>query len=254
MTNTHKHITEVQKATLRRLPLYYAYLEKKWHEGVISISSTAIAISLKLNPIQVRKDLASVASTSVKSKVGFAVRPLLDDLASLLGYNNTTEAIVVGVGKLGTLLLSYGGFEAYGMHLVAGFDTDVTLHTKTIEDKPIFEIAKLPSLVKRLGIQIGVIAVPASEAQKVADLLIASGIKAIWNFAPTIIETPHHIVVRYENLAASLASLSSMLEKATFEASQSINEENSPQTTLPNVKSEGPKSYNPKTKRKETLW
>ncbi len=211
MCNVQKNITKIQKATLSRLPLYYAYLEKKWREGITVISSTTIANSLKLNAIQVRKDLASVASSAGKSKVGFAVRPLLDDMENMLGYNNTDEAIVVGVGKVGTLLLSFDGFSAYGLNIVAGLDQNKELHGTTVNGKKILPMDKLESIVDRLKIRIGIIAVPTPSAQDVADRLVKAGILAIWNFAPHPIETPVNILVKNENLAASLASLSNLL-------------------------------------------
>lgn len=211
MSNDQKNITKIQKATLSRLPLYYAYLEKKWREGITVISSTTIANSLKLNAIQVRKDLASVASSAGKSKVGFAVRPLLDDMENMLGYNNTDEAIVVGVGKVGTLLLSFDGFSAYGLNIVAGLDQNEALHGTTVNGKKILPMEKLESIIGRLKIRIGIIAVPTPSAQEIADRLVKAGIVAIWNFAPHPIETPDNILVKNENLAASLASLSNQL-------------------------------------------
>lgn len=206
-----KKTASVQKATLSRLPLYFSYLVEKQKEGLEYVSSTTIAKSLKFSPIQVRKDLAYVASLAGKPKLGFEVAPLIEDVVSYLGYNNTEEAVLVGVGRLGRTLMSYQGFENYGLSIVAGFDVESNLVGTDFNSKPVFHIDKFRSIVERLRTNIGIITVPPDRAQGVADLMVQSGIKAIWNFAPAHIETPVDVIVRTENLAASLAQLSSKL-------------------------------------------
>ncbi len=195
-------------ASLKRLPLYYNYLKNKSKEGEVYASSTLIANSLNLNPIQVRKDLAFVSSTSGKPRMGFEILPLISDLETFLGYNNVDEAVLVGVGKLGRTLLSYDGFKDYGLDIIAGFDSDENLAGIKINGKPVLPISKLKTVVSRLNVHIGIIAVTKEAAQKVCNLLVDAGIKAIWNFAPTLVEVPKGIIIRNENLAASLAALS----------------------------------------------
>ena len=115
----------------------------------------------------------------------------------------------MGVGALGHVLMQYGGFANYGLGIVAGFDK--TVRDKLIADKPVLPVSKLVSFLRRTHIKIGIIAVPANEAQNAADLLAAGGVKAIWNFAPTTINLPDNILVKNENLAASLAALTAEL-------------------------------------------
>ena len=199
----------ILKSTLSRLPSYYCLIEEYHAEGEEYVSATTIAESLSINPVQVRKDLASICSEPGRPKRGFKVETLLNDLKKYLGYNHYDEAVLVGVGALGHVLMQYGGFANYGLGIVAGFDKVV--HEKKIGDKPILPIEKLVSFLRRTHIKIGIIAVPATEAQGVADLLVAGGIKAIWNFAPTTINLPDHFLVKNENLAASLAALTAEL-------------------------------------------
>ena len=125
------------------------------------------------------------------------------------GYEHYDEAVLVGVGALGHVLMQYGGFANYGLGIVAGFDK--TVRDKSIADKPVLPVSKLVSFLRRTHIKIGIIAVPANEAQNAADLLAAGGVKAIWNFAPTTINLPDNILVKNENLAASLAALTAEL-------------------------------------------
>lgn len=199
----------ILKSTLSRLPSYYCIIEERQALGEEYISATTIAESLSINPVQVRKDIASICSEPGRPKLGFKIGTLLNDLKMYLGYDHYDEAVLVGVGALGHVLMQYGGFANYGLGIVAGFDK--TVRDKLIADKPVLLVSKLVSFLRRTHIKIGIIAVPANEAQNAADLLAAGGVKAIWNFAPTTINLPDNILVKNENLAASLAALTAEL-------------------------------------------
>ncbi len=199
----------ILKSTLSRLPSYYCIIEERQALGEEYISATTIAESLSINPVQVRKDIASICSEPGRPKLGFKIGTLLNDLKMYLGYDHYDEAVLVGVGALGHVLMQYGGFANYGLGIVAGFDK--TVRDKSIADKPVLPVSKLVSFLRRTHIKIGIIAVPANEAQNAADLLAAGGVKAIWNFAPTTINLPDNILVKNENLAASLAALTAEL-------------------------------------------
>lgn len=203
----------IPKSTFSRLPIYYCYLQGKINDGVEFISSSLIASDLSLNAVQVRKDLASVSTVPGRPKRGFRTAKLLSDMKTYLGYDNYDEAVLVGVGGLGSTLLQYPGFGNYGLDIVAGFDANPTLHGKTIGGKNILPMEKFADFVNRLKINIGIVAVPPPQAQEIADLMIASGIKAIWNFAPAHITIPRGVLIKNENLAASLAALSKELTR-----------------------------------------
>ena len=141
-----------------------------------------------------------------------AFRQILDIL-SFLGYNNTTDAVLIGVGQLGKTLLSYPGFENYGLKIVAGFDSNEEICNKSVNGKKILPMNKLRDFLKRTNVHIGVITVPKDAAQGVCNLLVDVGIKAIWNFAPTLLIVPHDVVVKNEDMAASLAVLSNKLKE-----------------------------------------
>lgn len=202
----------IPKSTLSRLPIYYCYLQERLEAGQGFVSSSSIAESLSLNAVQVRKDLASVSTVPGRPKLGFRTEQLLKDMKSYLGYDSYNEAVLVGVGGLGKTLLQYPGFKNYGLDVVAGFDVDENVVGKTIGGKPVYSMARLENLVRRLGVSLGIITVPGAQAQVVADRLVASGIKGIWNFAPAHIDLPAGVIIKNENLAASLAALSSRLE------------------------------------------
>ena len=134
-------------------------------------------------------------------------------IVNFLDYNNTKNAVIVGAGDLGKALLGYGGFTSYGLNIVAAFDNNPALAGTSVKDKPIFAMEKLPRVVENMNVHIGIIATPAHTAQAVADVLVKNGVKAIWNFAPTSLNVDEDIIVQNENMATSLAVLSSKLNE-----------------------------------------
>lgn len=201
---------EISKSVLKRLPGYLAYLKSIPEGGSPYISATSLANSLGMGEVQVRKDLAMV-SDGGRPKIGYLRESLIEDIEQFLGYDNTTDAVLIGAGKLGQALLGYGGFEAYGLNILAAFDVNPTMD-QTEEGKPILHIDKLESFCRSHKVLMGIITVPAQHAQEVCDKLIRCGIKAIWTFASTRLEVPGNILVQYENMATSLAVLSMHLQ------------------------------------------
>ncbi len=201
---------EISKSVLKRLPVYLSYLKCLPQGSAEYISATALANALGMGEVQVRKDLAMV-SDGGRPKIGYHRESLMEDISQFLGYDNTTDAILVGAGKLGQALLAYGGFEEYGLNIVAGFDLNPKTD-KTEEGKPILPMEELESFCYANKILMGIITVPAEQAQQVCDKLIACGIKAVWTFAPVHLDVPEHILVQNENMATSLALLSMHLQ------------------------------------------
>ena len=201
---------EVSKSVLKRLPVYLTYLKGLSDDNFMYISATTLANALGLGEVQVRKDLASV-SDGGKPKVGYQRTKLIDDIEQFLGYDNNTDAVIIGAGKLGQALSDYTGFATYGLHILAAFDVMPSADA-TLSGKPILPMEQLESFCKANKVRMGIITVPASQAQKVCEALIASGIRAIWNFAPTHLDVPDHILVQNEDMATSLAVLSMHLQ------------------------------------------
>ncbi len=201
---------EISKSVLKRLPGYLAYLKSIPEGSSPNISATALANALGMGEVQVRKDLAMV-SDGGRPKIGYLREHLIEDIEQFLGYDNTTDAVLIGAGKLGQALLDYRGFEDYGLNILAAFDTSPQIDC-TDTGKPIVHIDKLESFCRTHKVLMGIITVPASQAQAVCDQLIACGIKAIWNFANAHLEVPANILVQNENMATSLAVLSMHLQ------------------------------------------
>lgn len=196
--------------TLRRLPSYLQFLRRLQATGRDVVSCTHIADDLHLDPTQVRKDLQTTGIVG-KPRVGYYLPALIEAIEGLLGWNNTTEAFLVGVGSLGTALMGYGGFKDSGLEVLAGFDVDPAKVGTTVHGKQVLHVDKLPDLAARMHIHLGIITTPAEYAQDIAQLMVLSGIRGIWNFAPATLEVPEGIILENVTLAASLAVLSSKL-------------------------------------------
>ena len=207
----NKELTNISKATIGRMPSYLRFLKERELAGERTISSTAIAEGLSLNAVQVRKDLAVISSVAGKPKRGFEIADLIAGINRFLGYDNVTDAVLVGAGGLGRALVGYGGFKNYGLNIVAAFDTSPKLIGKSFGGVQVFDAAETSRLVRRLNVLIGIIAVPKEAAQQVADELVEGGVRAIWNFAPANLVLPQGIAVKNEDMAASLAILSKRL-------------------------------------------
>ena len=190
--------------------MYLSYIKGLPEDAPKNISATTIAEALQLNDVQVRKDLASVSSSG-KPKVGYNVKDLIAELEAFLGYNDIDNAVIVAAGSLGKALLNYSGFKAYGLNIIAAFD--LCEEPTEFQGKTVFPIAQLESFCRKVNIHIGIITVPASSAQEICDLLVNSGIRAIWNFAPVHLVVPDGILVQNENMASSLALLSNHLRE-----------------------------------------
>ena len=201
---------EISKSVLKRLPGYLTYLKSLPDGTATYISATALAAALGMGEVQVRKDLAMV-SDGGRPKVGYLREGLIEDIESFLGYDNTTDAVLIGAGKLGQALLGYSGFAAYGLNILAAFDVNVP-EGASASGKPIYDMGQLNSFCRGHKVRMGIITVPAEFSQEVCNELISSGIKAIWNFAPSHLEVPANILVQNENMATSLAVLSMHLQ------------------------------------------
>ena len=205
---------EISKATLARMPLYLHFLQEENSKGAKSISSSVIAQNISVSSVLVRKDLAIVSSQQGRPRLGFAVGRLIVDIEKFLGYNNITDAVLVGAGGLGRAFLGYEGFKSNGLNVVAGFDVNEKLIGTEVAGKRIYALDELGEFVKKHDIRIGIITVPKHAAQEVLNRLVGAGVKAVWNFAPAPLRAPKDIVLKTEDLAASLAMLAGQLYKS----------------------------------------
>ena len=201
----------VPKPTLGRLPMYLNYLKSLPGSDTEHISATMIAKALSLGEVQVRKDLGLVTGTG-RPKTGHVRRELIAKLEEYLSGEWLVPAILAGAGKLGCALMEFDGFKEYGLDIIGAVDSDAEKAGPTECGKWIAHNSELKEICEKYNVRIGVITVPAHAAQEACDMMIACGIRAIWNFAPCALRVPEGIVVQQENLALSLAHIKQMAD------------------------------------------
>lgn len=199
--------------TLRRLPWYLAYVDMLKRSGSATVSSTQISQALSVDPSQIAKDL-SFLDIKGKTRIGYDVRTLADALTDFLGFSSAHAAVIVGVGSLGEALIRDSGLANYGLHIVAGFDCDPAKAGSDICGVPIFPPDEMLRKCAGCGASIGILTVPVDQAQDTADLMVASGIKAIWNFTPYRIRVRDGIVISNTSIYAHLALIYNRLESS----------------------------------------
>jgi redox-sensing transcriptional repressor len=197
--------------------VYLRCLNELEGPGVRSISSKALAEQFHLNAAQIRKDLAYFGEFGVRG-VGYYVGDLKRHLRQILGLDRKLRVAIVGAGNLGLALADYPGFRQEGFEIVALFDNlREKVGQRSRGGVAIYDINDLKKFARRDGISIAVIAVPAPSAQRVLDLIVASGIKAVLNFSPGTLQVPPDIKLKSVDLTVSLESLSFYLARGDAE-------------------------------------
>ena len=198
--------TSVPKAVIARLSLYSRELQHLIEQGHDTINSTQLGKRLGVTDAQVRKDLAYFGQFGYPG-IGYRCSELVSQLQRILGTTQSWGVALVGVGNLGHALLRYRGFGKHGFDIVAAFDVDPQIVGQRIESIDICHLDRLADVIAQQGVRIAILAVPAAEAQEVAEKLAAAGIVGILNFAPVTITLPEHVSVTGVDLAIELEQL-----------------------------------------------
>jgi len=197
---------KIPEATIMRLSVYSRYLKRLMKQGITTISSSDIADSTGATSAQVRKDLAYFGEFGTRG-VGYDVPTLYESIAGILGLNKQWDVVIVGAGKLGLALSMYEGFRERGFRNRAIFDVDPIKVGKKVQGVKILHSDTIYDVCRELKPDIGIIAVPGEEAQKIADLMIAAGVRSILNFAPRVVTVPYDVQVRNVDLSVHLEIL-----------------------------------------------
>jgi redox-sensing transcriptional repressor len=191
---------------IRRMPTYLHKLLKMQAEGKVSVSSTELAEYMNIELIVVRKDI-SLTGISGQRRVGYDVNELIRYIKTYLGWEDKISAALIGAGSLGTALLGYNDFEHYGFSIEWVFDSSADKIGKDVYGRTVLDINDMENQFKDRRPEIAVICVSNTAAQAVADKLVASGIRYIWNFANVSLQVPPGVVVQREVIAGGLAML-----------------------------------------------
>ena len=204
---------KVSESTVRRLSLYYRGLSGFEREGYKTVSSKDLAKEGRLTPAQVRKDLSFFGSFGTRG-LGYPVKELKEKIARILGLDRTWNVALVGVGNVGSALVSYKEFPKQGFNIKLLFDNDQRKINKNHKGIKVSDVADLARGLKEHKIDMVILAVPAAAAQMVTDDVVSVGVKSILNFAPVHIEVPGDVTLRSVNMAMELEHLSfSMVNK-----------------------------------------
>ncbi|MEW6172180.1 MAG: redox-sensing transcriptional repressor Rex [Bacillota bacterium] len=199
-------VMRVPEATVSRLSVYSRFLDRLDKNGVVTVSSGEIAKGVGVSPAQVRKDLAYFGEFGTRG-VGYNVKDLTRYILKILGLTQLWPVVLVGAGNLGTALCAYRGFKDRGFNIVGVFDNDLLKIGKRIQELEVLPIEKVPEVVAQHGVRIGIIAVPQSATQSVADLLVKSGVEALLTFGPAVVQADENVIIRNVDLSIKLEIL-----------------------------------------------
>lgn len=197
---------KIPEATIIRLSVYSRYMTDVDRKGIITISSGEIADGVGVSPAQVRKDLAYFGEFGTRG-VGYNVKDLRHHILKILGLSYDWSCTLVGLGNLGLALCSYKGFKERGFMITSIFDNDPSKIGTMVDNVEVMPNDKLEDVVQQNHTQIGIVATPAVYAQEIVDRLVKSGVKAILNFAPVVLNVPPEIELRNVDLAVNLEVL-----------------------------------------------
>lgn len=202
---------KISEAVVRRLPIYLRYLNELVVKNVPTVSSQDLGQKLDLNPAQIRKDLAYFGEFGKKG-IGYDVNYLIEKIRQILKLDRHIPVALVGAGNLGRALCNYNTYLREDMKIVAVFDASPSKRGEIINKLQVQAMEEMTETIRRLGVRIGIITVPAAEAQNVANNFVAAGIEAILNFAPVVIKAPNEVRIHHADFTAELQSLAYYLD------------------------------------------
>jgi redox-sensing transcriptional repressor len=206
-------VSDVSPLTLNRLSLYLRCLQDLASQGVERVSSKELAERYQLSASQIRKDLAQFGEFGIRG-VGYEIEHLRERLRALLGLDRQHGLVILGVGSVGTALARFAGFNQDGYRVVGLVDTDPAKVGRRLGTLRVEPVARLAAVVRETGATIGVLAVPAPAAQASYDALVAAGVGAVLNFAPTQIRENRGVRIKTVDLRVDLEELGFFLAQA----------------------------------------
>lgn len=203
---------EIPRKTIYRLSTYLRCLARLKEKKLQTVSSEALAKVAGVKPTQLRKDLAYFGTFGTRG-LGYDVAELSHRIADELGTSRLQPVVLVGVGNLGQALLAYRGFEKEGFEIVAAFDAEPDRPRDKRAVVPTFGMEDLRSVVRKHGVRMAILTVPAEAAQEVTNVLVASGVAGILNFSPIVLSVPEDVMVNNVNVAIELENLSYFIQE-----------------------------------------
>lgn len=196
-----------------RLVHYYRFLADTAQTGSEgTVTSARLGAALDVDPSQVRKDFAAIGLMGM-SRVGYDVCEVCRTIRTVLGFDVSYEAVLIGAGQLGSAILAYPEFHRYGLRVVAAFDGDPFKVGRRIGGHTIRPIDDMVPFVREHGTPMAILCTPVDAAQDLADMLVAVDVKAIWNFTPRRLTVPDNVLARNERFSAGLGEIAYCLNR-----------------------------------------
>lgn len=197
---------DISMAVIKRLPKYYRHLAELLRNDVDRISSKELSDKIGFTASQIRQDFNCFGGFGQQG-YGYNVKELYNEISSILGLDKRYSTIIVGAGNIGQAIANYTRFDKFGFDLAGIFDVNPKLIGMRMKDIEISDIDTMETFLINNKVDIGIICVPHVQAQKVADVMVANGVKGIWNFAPLDIQVPEHVSIENVHLSESLLTL-----------------------------------------------
>jgi redox-sensing transcriptional repressor len=202
----------ISMAVIKRLPKYHRYLAELMRNEVDRISSKELSEKIGFTASQIRQDLNCFGDFGQQG-YGYNVKELYNQISGILGLTKEYRTVIIGAGNIGQAIANYSRFEKLGFTLDGIFDANPKLIGIRIRDVEIQDIDNLESFLKENAIDIGILCIPRTNAQKVCNTLTANGVKAIWNFAPVDLQVAEDVIVENVHLSESLLTLTFLLNQ-----------------------------------------
>lgn len=207
---------EISQAVIGRLPRYFRYLGELKDQGIERVSSQELSDIMNVTASQIRQDFNNFGGFGQQG-YGYNVEYLFQEIGKILGLDQNHNLIIIGAGNLGQALVNYGNFERRGFLFKGVFDSNPRLHGKRIRDKTVQPMENIKGFVQANDIDIAVLTIPKTEAEKVAEELVGYGIKGIWNFAHVDLNVPEEVQVENVHLSDSLMKLAYNISRSRKE-------------------------------------
>ncbi len=205
---------EIPEVVVDRLPAYYRELRRLNDQGYSSTSSQQLGDALGVSPAQIRKDLAHFGRFGKQGR-GYSVAGLLDELQAILGLDQPRRMALVGVGRLGQAIAAYDGFAAEGFEIAYAYDAAAKAIGTTVNGVTVRDVRELEGDLSADPVDIGIVAVPAGQAQDVADVLVRVGVRSILSYAPIPLQVPRDVHMRRIDPVLSLQSMAYYLHRGS---------------------------------------
>ncbi|HWS22859.1 MAG TPA: redox-sensing transcriptional repressor Rex [Anaerolineales bacterium] len=202
----------VPDIVISRLPVYLRALQYLEQQGIKTTSSVGLGEKVGISAAQIRKDLSQFGEFG-KQGTGYDVNELIEQLQQILHVQKVRDVVLVGMGELGHAILRYGGFIDRGFRICHCYDNDPAKIGMTIGEYEILDVADLGRTIRECDVKMAMLCTPAVAAQKITDIMVESGIKAILNYAPVSLNVPKDVRVQYIDPVIGLQRMAYYLNK-----------------------------------------